>query len=217
MKRPVTKTIKFHADLVGIQSQVRKSPTTSSVAADTPKAAAVVASPESQSSAALRGILDGIYEQMDTLESARAQNLRELQEVGIELGVLIASHIVKEKLDANELDLSELVMAAIDKLLPCDRLVIKLHPSDLGPVQHYVEQELKEDSERFELQEDATLPRGSCFVAGNGHGLLSTLDGRLDDIRETLLQGIEHARIERRKADGLGKSLRRFPNRRQRA
>lgn len=163
----------------------------------------------------LKLLLSDLASSLDELNDARASNIEELREIAIELSVAIASHIVREKLDADEMDVSGLVSAAIEKLIPCETIQVRVHPQDLSAVREVITSEHMESAGMLDFQADPELPRGSCFVSGDGHGFVSTLDDRLENIRETLLQGIEHARIERRKADGFGTQLRRFPDRRK--
>lgn len=163
----------------------------------------------------LSALLSELTSGIEALNDARAKNVEELREIAIELSVAIASHVVREKLDADEMDISSLVAAAIEKLIPCESIQVRLHPQDLNAVQAVLTDGYKGSVGLLDFQADPEMPRGSCFVSGDGHGLVSTLDDRLENIRETLLQGIEHARIERRKADGFGAQLRRFPDRRK--
>lgn len=222
MSRTTKKTLLLHAPLAGISYQTKKIPIGKPSSAErtpaptpAPQVVPSLTQQAAQNDVHLQTVLQEIGERIAVWDAARTQNVHELQEVAVELGVAIASHVLKEKLDADELQLGKLVMSAVERLLPCDRISVKLHPADVASLQTVLDSELKSVSDLLELVEDADLPRGSCLVSGDGHGLMSTLDGKLENIRETLLQGIEHARIERRKAVGIGGSLQRFPDRRK--
>ena len=70
----------------------------------------------------LSALLSELTSGIEALNDARAKNIEELREIAIELSVAIASHVVREKLDADEMDISSLVAAAIEKLIPCESI-----------------------------------------------------------------------------------------------
>jgi flagellar biosynthesis/type III secretory pathway protein FliH len=73
------------------------------------------------------------------------------------------------------------------------------------------------DSAEVQFAADATLARGNCRAEAGELSVLSQLDVQLADLRRHLLGSLEHAEIERRKAQPGDRSLRRFPDRRQTA
>ena len=181
----------------------------------TPLEVADAPAPEPTSENHVQELLENVLDQLKSLENTRVQNQSELQAVAIELSMVIASHIVKRELNADSLNLNKTVAQAIEQLLPTQEITIRVNPMDT------VDLECVESCYRSELAsgisfvQDDSIPRGGCLVSSNEAGLLSTLEARLENVRDTLLQGIEYARTEGRTTDGIGEALRRFPDRRK--
>ena len=57
---------------------------------------------------------------------------------------------------------------------------------------------------------DGTLPRGGCQVDSTSYGLVTDLATRVDILRHRLMDGLEHARTERRKAPREGTHVQRL-------
>lgn len=223
MKKHSRQLVRFHANLrhVGLRVVRLKPdvdcppPDVTDVGSDDPVGELKEPETPSQPTQHLETMLADLQQQFDTLFTARAQNISELHEIAVELAVMVASHVVKQELDAGQLNLKELVRQAIEQLLPATKLVIHLNPedaNDLAAIQADLQTGVLE---QLDLIQDAAIPRGGCLVANEEHGLFSTLEARLENIRDTLLQGIEYARTERRKTLQVGSTLRRFPDRRK--
>ncbi len=165
----------------------------------------------------LEELLDDIVEGVRELDLRRSQSLGELQQVAVELSIAVASHLVKEKLDAGELNVKPLVDEAISRLETNQSVVIHVNPADKTALESALEDKLKSAARTFTLTADDRLPPGACRATAGEFGLLSTLEQRLATIRENLLQGIENARSERRTTGASGRGLQRFPDRRQTA
>lgn len=217
MRRATFRRIKFHAHLRNVQVTTAKAAIEQAQGTREPEAPVAEADSPTQTqldTAQLAALLESMAERLDDIERARFQNLDEMREIAIELSVAIASHLLKKKLDAGEFQVEELVRDAIEQLLPAERISVKVNPADLNGLA-----QLGESAAEFEqlvdLSADPKLPRGACFVGTSEHGLLSSLESRLEHIRETLLQGIPYARTERRKPVEVDAALRRFPDRRK--
>lgn len=215
----IVKNIKFHAKLRKVALAFSASATHSGHAAElqtpAPLASEPAAPPELSAEHALKELLEDLSRQIDAMSKERAQNIGELHELAIELSLVVASHIVKRELDADSLNLNDIVIAAIEQLLPAQEITVRLNPNDIVDLEN-IESSFRSDlADGIRFVQDAAIPRGGCFVEGDELGLLSTLEARLENMRDTLLQGIEYARVERRKTGGIGESLRRFPDRRK--
>ena len=216
MRRTISQTVKFHARLtnvvmetaLAVQDPPKSPPVEEPAVMDKP-------APAESQTVRLQELLETLVEQLDSFQQSREQNLQELQEIAIELGVAVASRLLRNELDANRFNVVELVREAITHLQLDEKLRVRLNPVDLEALAKSEEELVGEVGDRVELGPDPKLPRGSCFVSGTSGGLLSSFESRLENIRETLLQGIEYARIERRKPINVDGSLRRFPDRRK--
>ena len=217
MRQTTSQTVKFHAHVRNVEVSTRAAMPAEPKAPASVTQVEEVAPPSSSHVEAIQlaSLLDAIIDRLEDISHARSQSFTELQEIAIELGVAIASHLVKSKLDAGEFNLERLVRQAIDQLLPAGRINVRVNPADLDDLQRALNEPNEDLLRRIDLKEDPKLPRGSCFVGTSDHGLLSSFEARLENIRETLLQGIQYARIERRKTIDVDGSLRRFPDRRK--
>jgi len=215
----ISKNIPFNAKLRNVALHVCKTKEATSL---TPQDQAPIAAevesdpvPDAVAGSHLQECFEGVIAQLESLENARVQSHAELQSLAIELSMIIASHVVKRELDADTLNLTETVSAAIEQLLPAHDMTIRVNPDDALDLERLELSFSSELTNGMRLVQDDSMPRGGCLVASEESGLLTTLEARLENIRDTLLQGIEYARIERRKTDGIGDALRRFPDRRK--
>lgn len=218
MKRTISQTVTFHASVRDIEIHIQPPPKSQQLDEDLheqPVEEAGAPADSSVDSNSLAAILAQINERIESIDAARAHNLCELQELAIELAVAIASHIVKTRLDAHQLNLDELVQSAIAQLVPAEKITVRINPLDRVDLKQCVDEPFTQLSQKIDIVDEQDLPRGACLVTGDDHGMISTLESRLENIRDTLLEGIEYARIERRKAIDTSGTLRRFPDRRK--
>lgn len=196
-----------------------------SSAADTP-------GDETRLAATLTPVLDtlqSIQEQLVELEKRRHASLGEFQVAAVELALIATSQILQRTIDRNEFPIERLVGQAIERLEADRGLVIRLHPDDLRQLQAVLatssksQQTVSEsttlmpDWEGARFEPDATLERGSCWADGGDFGLLSTLERRIEDLRQCFMEGLDDAQVERRAIATEDQSMRRFPDRRETA
>ena len=143
-------------------------------------------------------LLNSINKQLQEISSQRLKSLDELQLLAIELGTMVASHLIREKITAGEFDLTRIMSLAIDELLPAEQVEVRAHPEDITALCSATDTE--QIPSCLEFVEDIELPRGSCLVSSGHRRLLFDLDTRLANVRDTLLQGVEHARIVQQEA-----------------
>lgn len=174
--------------------------------------------PQATVSEELRMLLGSLEESVQEAEQIRRQSLAEFQQLAVELAVTIAGELVFRAIDADHFDVGGLVNAAVARLGLDAPLSVAMHPAD---VQLLKSQETEEpplwQTGTLSLCPDATLPRGHCRATNGATVLLSEFAPRLEEIRDSLLEGLDDAQIERRKAAGIGSALKRFPDRRETA
>ncbi len=166
----------------------------------------------------LQGLLGAMEQSVHEAEQMRRQSLEEFQQLAVELAVTIAGELVFRAIERDHFDVGGLVSAAVGRLGLDAPLTIALHPRDI---------ELLDAAEPDEppvwrtgtltLHPDPTLPRGHCRASTGATVLLSEFAPRLEEIRDSLLEGLDDAQIERRQAAGIGSALKRFPDRRETA
>lgn len=166
----------------------------------------------------LRALLSALEESVLEVEQLRRQSLEEFQHLAVELAVVIAGELVFRAIEANEFGVAGLVSAAIQRLGLDAPITITLHPQDLQLLQSQPASEPAVwRTGPVTLRADAALPRGHCRAASGTTTVLSEWALRLEEIRESLWEGLDDAQVERRQAAGIGSRLRRFPDRRETA
>ncbi len=166
----------------------------------------------------LQALLGAMEDSVHEAEQMRRQSLDEFQQLAVELAVTIAGELVFRAIEADQFDAGGLVAAAVDRLGLDAPLTVALHPLDI---------KLLDSAEpddppvwrtgKLTLHPDPTLPRGHCRASNGATVLLSEFAPRLEEIRDSLLEGLDDAQIERRQAAGVGSALKRFPDRRETA
>ncbi|MCA9212371.1 MAG: hypothetical protein KDB27_04840 [Planctomycetales bacterium] len=168
--------------------------------------------------AATAELIENLIETIRDLEQRRQQSITELQMAAIEIGVLVASKVTYDKINADDYPIEELVNTALGKLDPKQPVTIRLNPQDYALLeQRFDGQDLNGVIHTVDFEEDVTLPRGSCHADTVDYGLVSTVDQRIDELRELLLQGLGDAQLERRSHGAGARPVRRFPDRRETA
>jgi flagellar biosynthesis/type III secretory pathway protein FliH len=161
-------------------------------------------------------LFEELSRSLDDLNRRRRQSLQEMQQVAVELSLLVASHILRERLDKDDFPVDRLVSEAMERLAPHQPIEIRLHPQDLQMMERKLGDQLPSwNKEHVRFIPDASLSRGSCFADAAECGLLSSLEQRLTDVRHQLLEGLDDAEVERRQTGSGADSLRRFPDRRE--
>jgi flagellar biosynthesis/type III secretory pathway protein FliH len=140
-----------------------------------------------------------------------------MQDVACELAVLVATHVIQKQIEKDDFPIETLIKQAIDRLDTDDPLTMHVHSEDLVRLNALWESTDVPRPENVRFVADDSLSRGSCLAESQDYGLLSTLDARFAEIRQALLEGIDDAQIERRRADEKLEKVRRFPDRRETA
>jgi flagellar biosynthesis/type III secretory pathway protein FliH len=147
----------------------------------------------------------------------RVQNLRELQDLAVEIGIAVASRIVHEAIDAGQFNVQELVQQAIDECAVHTTGRVWLNPADVALLQHRLTAVPTTGWAGVEILEDPRLARGGCRVESPDQAVRYDVAAHLAELRRHLLEGLDDAEIERRDTAGHGQRLRRHPDRRRTA
>lgn len=163
--------------------------------------------------------LGSLDDQLQELELRRKQSLVEMQQAAIELALAIASRIVHETIEADDLALDAMVADILARCDTAQTAVLRLHPLDLALLNGRLEGKPPpwQDFSSFQLIGDAGLQRGECRVDAGDFGILSQIEMQLTEIRQQLLETLDHAQVERRRPQTGDRTLRRFPDRRETA
>lgn len=209
MNRTAIHRVTFHAPVRNTESIIRQQPqpprSVRSSIVDEPKEE--VSEPRQPPAPdPIVPLLNKIVTKVEALQRERSRELAEMRELAIELAVVVASHLVKVKLDAGELNVGSLVDSAIAELAPTGRVTVALNPEDSKILQQRDDEPFSKFAEIIDLVEDANLARGSCVVKAGSRGHVSDMETRLEAVRETLLQGIGDARTKCGSVDDDGQA-----------
>lgn len=163
-------------------------------------------------------LIESLIETVTELEDRRNQSFAELQMAAIEIGVLVASRVAYEKINADDFAVEELVNTALERIDANVPVVIRLHPADHTLLlNRFTGDEIKNVMPSVKFEADSSISRGDCQADTVDFGLVTTVEQRIGELRTLLLEGIEDAQIERRKNGKTSRSIRRFPDRRETA
>ncbi|MCA9063402.1 MAG: hypothetical protein KDA96_10095 [Planctomycetaceae bacterium] len=163
-------------------------------------------------------LLTDLAESVEEIRQQRRQTLEEMQQVAIELSMAATSWLVGAAIDADQFAVDDLIRTGMARLDLDDAVQVELNPAD-----HDLLQRLLEESpdpglvERITVIRDSALPRGSCRISSGRKSLVSDLESRLEAIHRSWLENMDDSQIERRRNGRDGRTLRRFPERRETA
>jgi len=170
--------------------------------------------------AALQALTEALMEcsqQLDEATGIRVQNLRELQDLAVEIGIAVASRVVHEAIEAGQFNVRGLVQQAIESCGVHTAGRVWLHPADVAVLNQRLTDEPATGWVGIEILDDPSLARGGCRVESPDQAVRYEVSAHLAEMRRHLLEGLDDAEIERRKTPGHGQRLRRHPDRRRTA
>ena len=170
--------------------------------------------------AILQALSDALTEcslQLEEATEIRVQNLRELQDLAVEIGIAVASRIVHEAINAGQFNVRGLVQQAIDECVAHTSGRVWLHPADVALLHQRLTAEPATGWAGVEILDDPRLARGGCRVESPDHAVRYEVSAHLAEMRRHLLEGLDDAEIERRDTSEPGQRLRRHPDRRRTA
>ena len=167
----------------------------------------------------LKNSLEQIAVDFAELESKRRNSLRELQAVAVELAVELAERLVHTTVDAQAHDLVKLLQALLQRAAETRPLVIRWHPSDWEQLQSAMsEDELAHYArDQIVFKADARVAKGNATVDLPEYRLQFDWHHQLSELRQNLLNELEHAQTERRTSETSDQGIQRFPDRRETA
>ncbi len=167
----------------------------------------------------LERLLESISESVDDLEKRRQTSLTELQQAAVEIAIAVASRLVFQKILAEDFAVEELVAGIVGRLNTQSPVIVHLHPDDLAKLERHLAGRATPwpNPERLRLIADRTIAQGNCRAESDSHAVMSKIELQLSEIRQHLLENMEDAQVERRRALSADQGLRRFPDRRETA
>jgi hypothetical protein len=186
-----------------------------------PPAAPLEATPANPPSSdpRLLELVTSISQKLGELESRRRESLAELQQAVVELSVAIASQLTYRIIDSGEFAVEKMVEDAVSRLPAAEHVTLRLNPQDLELFQQRIKSmpAASLDARSLHLAADPAVGRGGCLAELPEQGILCDIELLLGDLHTELMEGLSDAQVERRRAQGTDRSLRRFPDRRETA
>jgi hypothetical protein len=164
----------------------------------------------------LRNLLEQAVASVDELQQQHRQSLQEMQEVAVELALAAASALTGAAIDRGQFAVDDLILQALDQMQVTEPVRVRMNPLDHELLQALMKApEASQVLKSLTVIQDDGLNRGSCRVESGRRILLTDLQSRLDDIRRSWMEKLDDSQIERRGDGSTGRSLRRFPDRRE--
>ncbi len=164
----------------------------------------------------LRNLLEQAVVSVEELQEQQRQSLQEMQEVAVELAVAAASVLTGTAIERGQFAVDDLILQALAQMQLTDPVRVRMNPQDYDLLQVLMkEPDASEELQRLTVIQDDSLNRGSCRVESGRRILLTDLPTRLNDIRRSWMEKLDDSQIERRGDGSTGRSLRRFPDRRE--
>jgi len=164
-------------------------------------------------------LLENITQTLADLESRRRESTAELQQAVVELSVAIASQLTYRIIESGEFAVEKMVEDVVSRLPVAEHVSLRLNPEDLALFHQRIKAIPAEslDARSLHLIADPAVGRGGCLAELPEQGILCDIELLLGDLHTELMEGLSDAQVERRRAQGADRSLRRFPDRRETA
>ncbi|MGI9516415.1 MAG: FliH/SctL family protein [Pirellulaceae bacterium] len=161
-------------------------------------------------------LLEQLNEQIGQLMSGRRESIAVLHQVAIDLAVAIAGRILFTRIEADEFPLAQMIDELLNHVDAHESVTVLLNPQDHELLQQLDTSETGGHAvfEQVNWLASPDLPRGAARLDASSFALFYDPTIQLGEIRQSLLEILHEAEIERRQTGLPGQGLRRFPERR---
>ena len=183
-----------------------------------PSAEVIACGPTAEELKQLTGMVVQLVETVQELQQQQRQSLTEMQQATVELAVAAASWMTGTAIEADQFAVDDLVRLALQRLEADAPVRVHLNPQDHALLVSLLRQTPEAELlEQIVCVENPTLARGSCRMESGNRILVSDMETRLEEIRRLWMENLNDTQVERRGDGTHGRSLRRFPDRRETA
>lgn len=158
-------------------------------------------------------LAESLLDALAALLESREQALLELQELAVRLAVHVARAVLQYETSLSAERVAGLVRRAIEQMGPRPEVTVFVSPGDMERVAGD-EGLARKLPTAVHWRTDEGLRPGDVRIDGGAYGLESLAETQLEEIQFRLLEALQDAQVERRRAAGSGQSLGRFPDRR---
>ena len=162
----------------------------------------------------LQEIFEQVHDQIEEFEQRRQQMIQELQMVAVELAVSVAAKLTHRDEESSRESAQAMTRQLVENLDQPVECEVWFHPDDLAAVQELVQEDPKFNTGSLRLQADPSLQIGDCRIRTGANEFVSSVQTKLIELRQNLLENLQHAEDERRQNESLHQGIKRFPDRR---
>jgi len=158
-----------------------------------------------------------ITQALTEVDQQRQSMLDEMRQMATEIGLTAAAKLTFKSRDELPSDYKPVVEAIVknlsDSALPAVDCAININDQDYESLMN-AQSDPNDAIGKLKITSDSRLQPGDCRIETNSETLVSNLRLKLSEIRQSLLESLHDAEIERRNPQGDYRKLRRFPDRR---
>ena len=138
----------------------------------------------------LHRILLAMDQQVNAILQRHRESVSEMRQAAVEIGVAVASRVVHNRIQATEHGIADLVDGIIHEFDTAEAITIRLHPEDVVLLGR---SRATAVSDSVRILADASVRRGDCHAEGPRFDILADTETSLAEIRQHLLECVEHA------------------------
>lgn len=164
---------------------------------------------------AVGGNLSDLIEMVSEFEQRRQQSMKELQQLAVEVGFVVAERLIRESIDRGSFSIEKVICETVERAAPATVLSVAMNPADLRLLEEARDAHPPpKEIESLKFHGDSGISQGSCQVACEGFDIASILEDEIEELKLHVMQGLENAQIERRKPEAADRGVQRYPDRR---
>lgn len=166
----------------------------------------------------LTGLLSQISEDVLELQNQHRRSMDELQHAAVQLAVAAASWLTGVAISQDQFAVDDLIRKALAQLGADEPVRVRLNPRDHALLNVLLKETPNVGMlDQISLADDESLSRGSCRIESGRRTLITDVETRLEQIHRTWMENLDATQVERRGDGTGGRTLRRFPERRETA
>lgn len=142
---------------------------------------------EKEDRGAIELTLAGMAQAAHALRSQQTELIEEFRTATKQIAVAIATRLLHTKLEAGDVQLENLVAAAVKRLDSNERVMVRMHPEDLRLLRLRVSDLEASLGSDIEVVGDATLNRGDCVASDGEITVASRMDESLAELSRQVM------------------------------
>ena len=162
----------------------------------------------------LQQMVSAVQASVDDYEARRQSMIQELKSVTVELAVAVAAKLLMREVNESEQFVEALVSEQLQSINQGLEINVALSSGDFQALEKLRTESNTIETGDLKFHIDPTLKPGDCRIENGSQQFVSSLQTKLSEIRQHLLENLNDAETERRRAEIQNRGIRRFPDRR---